>query len=286
MLPDLISAALRALGFVAILQAGGAVLFLAAFGAALPDTRPQILRFARIATGVAAVLLVLQYLMEPARMLGELSGMLDAQLHSIALHSRAALVLALRLLGLLLLALALRRQAAQMRRLGVPGAVLIALSFAAIGHSTESPQRGLLMPLVGLHLLVVEFWFGALLPLILLAGREQAASAAAVVERFSRLAAWLVPLILVAGLVLAARLLPDWSALSGPYATGLLLKLIAFVLLMGLAALNKWRLGPALAQGGAGARRAFTRSVVVELVLIVLVLMGTATLTTFWSPGA
>ncbi len=284
MLPDLISTALRALGFVAILQAGGAVLFLAAFGGPLERARPGIREVARAAVRVAAGLLILQYLLEPARMLGELSGVLDAQLQGIALHSRAAVVLALRLLGLLLLGLGLRNGAAAVRSLGLGGAVLIALSFAAIGHTAESAARVLLMPLLVLHLLVVEFWFGALLPLLLVVGREPAAIAAQVVSRYSRLATWLVPLILIAGTAIAAFLLPDAAALREPYGTGLLLKVLAFVLLMGLAALNKWRLVPALAQGGLVAARRFRRSVAIELALIVVVVMGTATLTNFWSP--
>jgi putative copper export protein len=142
------------------------------------------------------------------------------------------------------------------------------------------------MPLLGLHLLVVEFWFGALLPLLLVGEREPATVAARVVDQFSRWATWLVPLILVAGLVIAVRLLPGTSALRSTYGIGLVFKVLLFSLLMGLAALNKWRLGPALVHGGRVAQIGLRRSIATEFVLIVLVLMGTAILTTFWSPGS
>jgi putative copper export protein len=56
-----------------------------------------------------------------------------------------------------------------------------------------------------------------------------------------------------------------------------------FAVLMGLAALNKWRYGPACAAGEA---RAFRRTVIVEYVLVCLVLAVTATMTTFYSPEA
>lgn len=285
MLPDLLSTALRALAFVALLQAAGAVLFLATFGRAAHNARPHILRLARICVLLGAVLVVAQFLLEPARMTGELSGVLDADLLGFALHTRAAQVAGLRLFGLLLIGLSLRRSGAKVRSLGVVGAVLVAVSFAAIGHSTESPLRLLLMPLVALHLLVVAFWFGALLPLIAVGDREHGAIAAAVVARFSRAATWLVPLILIAGLIIGANLLPDPAALGTAYGIGLLLKLAAFALLMGLAGLNKWRLAPALEKGGRSAWLPLRRSITIEFVLIALVAMGTAVLTNFWSPG-
>ena len=286
MIPDILSAALRALGFVAVLLAGGAALFLALFGRDLNSARRGILRLMRSAASVAVILLSAQYLLEPARMAGSLSGVFDGDLHAIALHSRAALVVGLRLAGLSLLVWASRRNGAGTGSFGVAGAVLIALSFPAIGHSVEDPLRWWLMPLLGLHLLVVEFWFGALLPLILVGEREPAEVSARVVERFSRLATWLVPLILVAGLLIAVRLLPGLAALGQPYGIGMILKAVLFSLLLGLAALNKWRLGPALERGGHAAQRALRRSIEIEFVVIVLVLMGTATLTTFWSPGS
>lgn len=285
-MPDILSAALRALAFVALLQAGGAALFLALFGHGLGSARGGILRLTRVAAIAAAVLLFAQYLLEPARMAGSLAGVFDGELQRFALHGRAALVLALRLAGLSLLAWALRGNGATLRGLGVTGAVLIALSFPLLGHSAEDPARWWLMPLLGLHLLVVELWFGALLPLVLVGERESAVVAARVMERFSLLASWLVPTILVAGLLIAAKLLPAVEAWRSRYGLGLVLKVLVFSLLMGLAALNKWRLGPALARGGRSAQRALRRSIGTEFVLIVLVLMGTATLTTFWSPGS
>lgn len=284
MLPDVLSAALRALGFVAVLQAGGAALFLAVFAEQAEAARPQIQRLVRAAAVAAAALLVAQYLLEPARMSGELSGVFDAQLQAFALQSRAALVLAMRLAGLALVAWSLRSSGPGVRISAVSGAALIALSFPLTGHTPQHPARWLLMPLLSLHLLVVQYWFGSLLPLALIAGCAPAALCARVLEGFSRGATWLVPMVFVAGLVMAARLLPDLAALWSPYGIGLLLKVLLFALLMCLAALNKWRLGPALLLGGRQARLRLQRCIVAEFVLILLALMGTATLTLFWSP--
>jgi putative copper resistance protein D len=280
-LPDLLSAILRGLGFIAVLQAGGAVLFAALMGHGLGDSRRAVLILARRATLAGAALLVAHYLLEPARMAGSLSGITDAGLQMYVLHSRAPLVLAMRLGGLLLLWLALR-DGARIRGLGLAAAVLIAVSFAATGHTARSSLWWLLGPMLALHLLVVQFWFGSLLPLMWVTRREAGPAAARIVQRFSLVATWTVPLVLVAGVIIALVLLPDASALLRPYGLGLLLKVLAFAALMALAAANKWRLGPALEHGNAAGRLRFI--IGVEFALIAAVLMGTAALTTFWSP--
>ncbi len=71
-----------------------------------------------------------------------------------------------------------------------------------------------------------------------------------------------------------------WTA----YGVSLLAKVSGFAALMGLATLNKWRLGPAIAAGHAPALRNFQRSVVAEWSLIVAVLVVTATMTGLFSP--
>lgn len=64
----------------------------------------------------------------------------------------------------------------------------------------------------------------------------------------------------------------------------LLAKAAAFTALLGLAALNKWRLGPDLGTGTPEAAKRFRISVSIEYALIVAVLGITAVMTTFFSP--
>ena len=285
MLLDLLSTALRGLGFIAVLQAGGAVLFIALTDRRLTHARHAILKLARVAVLAGAALLLAHYLLEPARMAGAMSGILDAGLHSYLLHTRQALVVALRIGALLLLWLALRRDGAWIRGLGTIAALLIAMSFASTGHTARSPEWWWLAPLLALHVLIVQFWFGSLLPLLRVVRLETSTTSAAIVQRFSQLATWSVPLILLAGLIMAAGLLPDVAALGRPYGIGLLLKVLAFAALMALAAANKLRLGPRLSHDSAAATR-LRFNICMEYVLIAAVLMGTAALTTFWSPEA
>lgn len=284
MLPDILSVTLRAVSFIAVLQAAGVALFLAQSGVRLLASAQGIRRLGRWSAAVGLTALLLHYLLEAARLAGSFSGLVDLSLQSMVLSSTTPLVLGVRVLGLLAIATSLREEKQGAHGTGVFGAGLLAVSFALTGHTATHPVRWLLAPLLVLHVLVVAFWFGALWPLLLVARQETVARTASVVGAFSRAAGWVVPGLFLAGLALVLQLVPTWAALVTPYGLLLLGKAALFALLMGLAVLNKWRLGPALANGDSGALVAFERSVVAEFVLICLVLSMTAVMTTFHSP--
>jgi putative copper resistance protein D len=111
---------------------------------------------------------------------------------------------------------------------------------------------------------------------------------AQVVNDFSAIATWLVPVIFIAGLAMTALLVPSLRVFSQPYGLLLLSKMAGFAVLIILAALNKWRLGPAIARSPDGSLQrsgaSFQRSVLAEYVLIFSVLATTAVMTTFFSP--
>jgi putative copper resistance protein D len=310
MLPDILSVVLRALGFVLQLQAAGAVFFTAAFGPALTISLAGIRKLARLSAIAALVAIAGHYVLEAARMSGEMSGMFDTSLQSMAWTSSLGGAFTVRVLGLLLIVAAMRAVPARvtasrffassvaspvtgvLKRLsargftlvGVSGAVLVAASFTLSGHTSTSGRRALLAPLLLAHLLIVAFWFGALWPLCLLTLRESWERVARVVAVFSAAAFWLVPLILIAGVAMAVLLLPNVAALRQPYGELLLTKAGLFAVLLGCGAINKWRLGPALARGELLAGRRFRRVVIAEYVLMVIVLSVTAVMTTFFSP--
>lgn len=284
MTPDLLSAFLRGLSFVALAQAAGGMIFLLMFGAVLGPSRHRIERTARVSALAALVLLPAQFALEAARMAGNLAGVLDPVLQAFALSTSLAPVLAARMIGVVLLLLALKGSRTATRLAGATAVLLLTGSFALTGHTAADAQRWLLAPLLVLHVIFVSFWFGALRPLMHVTACEPASVSAQVVARFSRIAGWMVPGILLAGLVLAALLLPDIQALGTPYGLTLVAKVGIFAALMGLAAFNRWRLGPALVSGSPRARRNFRLTVAAEWSLIAFVLMGTAMLTTFWSP--
>lgn len=309
-MPDILSVVLRALSFVLQLQAAGAVFFAAAFGPALTVSMNGVRSLARVAATAALFVVAGHYVLEAARMAGDLSGMLDSALQDMVWTSTAGGAFAVRELGLLLIIAGMQNTSARLtaerffksstgmsaavwvKRLssrgftvvGVTGAVLVAASFALTGHIAANPRRWVLAPLLLTHLLIVAFWFGALWPLCVATLREPPERAARVVALFSAAAFWLVPLILLAGVAMAALLLPDGTALARPYGEIVIAKGALFAVLMGLAGLNKWRLAPALGRGDLLAGRSLRRVVISEYVIIVLVLAITAVMTTFFSP--
>jgi putative copper export protein len=283
---DVISVGLRALSFILLFQAAGVALFIALFGRRLASSRDAVRRLGQAAALAAIVSVAAHYALEAARMAGELSGMWDPALQTMVWHSPSRAALICRLAGLLLIALGLQVASPRSMIAAVGGAVLATGAFALTGHTSVNVHRGTLATLLMFHLLVVAFWFGALWPLYLASLRETPARASDIIERFTALATWLVPAILLAGIVMALLLLPDVSALGRPYGELLIAKIVGFTVLMGLAAANKWRLGPALIIAPLQSGRWFRRSVAAEYVLIAAVLTITAAMTSLFSPEA
>jgi putative copper export protein len=283
---DELSVTVRALSFVLLFQAAGIAIFLALYGEKLTNSRTAVRRLGQMSALAALVFVAAHYALEAARMAGDFSGLWDTSLHGMVWHSSARAALIMRLVGLGLVAVGLRGDGSPKSMLALLGAVLACLAFALTGHTSVSAHRPALAALLMIHLFVVAFWFGALVPLYLASARESPARAWELTERFTRLATWAVPVILLAGAAMAFLLLPSVAALREPYGQLLIAKVVGFTLLMGLAAANKWRLGPALAQGTMDGGRRFRRAVGAEYVLIVAVLTITAVMTSFFSPEA
>lgn len=281
MLPDALSVLLRAASFVALLQAAGIALFVALFSSHLTSAGAEIRRLGVGSAAVALPLLAAQLVLEAARMAGEFDGVLDWSLQRMVLGSAAAAVFGARVLGTILLAGGLSGSGRPAQVMAYGGSLLVAASFALTGHTAVHPSRWLLAPALVTHLLIAQLWLGALAALYLATLREQPERAARVIEAFSRVAVWVVPLLAVAGIVMILALVPRLAVFAQPYGWLLLVKMTGFAVLMGLASANRWRLGPAVARG---ATRAFKRSLAAEYVLIVGVLAATATMTSLYSP--
>jgi putative copper export protein len=282
---DFVVVALRALSFVAVLQAAGGTLFLCLFADEIGGTR-QCISTLSGRTAVAGLVLTLAYqLLLPAQLTGTLAGALDRELQAALWAADPGTSTAVRTMGLVLLLPAWRKWTPLSSAAALAGGTLIAVSFSLIGHTAHDSRRWLLAVLLISHVIAVAFWFGALLPLHAVNQRESAAVAARTIERFSQLATRLVPWIFVAGVGISVALLPTLASVATPYGALLLTKIGGFAILMALASLNKWRLGPLIGTGDADARRAFRRSVLAEWLLIAGVLSVTATMTALFSPG-
>ncbi len=283
-LPDIVTLSLRTVSFVADLQAAGVAMFLVLFGNSLSKSRNAIRALGKSAAAAGLFFTLAQYLFEPARMMGAMSGLFDGSLHAMLLSTDVATSVAIRIFGLILVLLGLLAANRTGEMVSLIGASLVAFSFALIGHTAAHDLRWALVVLLVSHLIIVTLWFGALLPLIIASMRESTDTTSAIIDAFSFLAAWAVPIIFVAGLGMSIVLLEELNNLWTPYGISLLLKVAGFTVLMGLAALNKWRLGPAIASGHTGSLTAFRRSVAAEWFLIAGVLAVTAVMTGLFSP--
>ena len=269
-----------------MLLAAGLAVFLAAFGSYPANSGAQMRRTALKVALLAVPLLLGHYAMEAARIADDWSGMVDSSLQRLVMNSPSIETLALRLIGLTTIAFAVT--GTEVRNRVVPltalGTLLIAGSFVLVGHTVTHALRPALAPLLIAHVTIVAFWLGALLPLHLACAAQSPAQAGQLVRTFSRAAAWIVPLIAVAGAGLALALVRDLGTFSEPYGKLLLAKAAGFCLLMCLAAFNRWRLGPALLAGEAAAARLLRRSLVAECLLIVAVIAVTSVMTSWFSP--
>lgn len=182
-------------------------------------------------------------------------------------------LISLAALGLGLLSLVGPRAGA--RPLALAGLVGVGAALAASGHASAAEPQWLTRPMVFLHGTGIAFWAGALLPLGL-ALNSQSADAGVFLRRFSRAILPVVAVLAVAGIVLAIIQVQTPPALvNTAYGRLLLIKLALLVFLFTLAAVNRWRL-TALAEAGATeVRRRLSRSISVEM-LIVLLIFGVA----------
>lgn len=281
---DVLSTLIRAGSFIAMFQAGGVPIFLALFGHRLVCAGQPIRRAGFAAAIVGLMLVAVHYLLEAARMAGAMAGVFDRDLQQLVFDTPMRMAATWRLLGLAVIAISLRREGRLATLAGLSGACCIVLGFLVVGHTADHGRLTVMSVPLGLHLLVVSFWFGSLAPLYFVSRLEQPPRTAGLVASYSRIAGVVVPALFLMGVVLSVMLLKGWAAFGEPYGRMLAAKIAGFTLLMVLASLNKWRFGPALAQSPA-ANVAFQRTVVVEFLLIGAVLAITAVMTTFFSPS-
>lgn len=284
MTADTVAIFLRAAAFVATMQAAGAAMYLSLFGAMLAKSASAVRTIGAGSTLIAVIFTCAHHLIQPARMTGAFAGIFDGTLQAIYLTTDAATANAVRIFGLVTMALGLAMPGRPAAAFSLIGATLVVVSFGLMGHTAAHDQRWILLTLLIIHLLVVAFWFGALAPLYIASVRETLDTSASIIAEFSAIAVWLVPMILFAGVAMSALLLEEFSNLQTPYGRLLLVKIAGFVLLMGLATLNKWRLGPAISAGEVGALITLRRSVAAEWCLIAVVLAITAAMTSMFSP--
>ena len=271
----------KAIGYGASLLAMGGVLFSAVFS---QRAEASALRLARqLAVGAALVglaVLAVRFGIRAARISGMgIEGATDAMMLGFVWESPLGTAAIWRGLGeVAILALLIPRVG---QWIAMAGTVAVAISFAQVGHALGEPKAALAVLLV-LHLLAAAFWVGALIPL-----RRAALSSdgSDLLHHFGNLAVFGVAVLILAGTSLAWLLSGSFTALFGTaYGLGLLLKVALVAVLLGFAAANKVRLVPDLRAETPGAAHGLRRSILTEMLAVVLILLATAIITSVTTP--
>ena len=155
----------------------------------------------------------------------------------------------------------------------------VGLSLASSGHAATAAPQWLTAPAVFLHGMGVAVWVGALVPLAAMAFRP-AQPLLPALNRFSYAAMFVVAVLVLSGLALATVQLERPGALiDSKYGIILSIKLALVVVLLGLAALNRFRLTPALARNSQDRpqetpqdTRPLVRSILAECMIVAAIL--------------
>jgi putative copper resistance protein D len=170
-------------------------------------------------------------------------------------------------------------------------AAALLASLALTGHAAahKGPTGDVHRVVQAIHLLAGGAWLGGLLPLArVLATARRTGSAAAIgwagtiVNRFSRVGYWAVGLVLLSGIVNSVFLMGGFAAFPAtPYGRVLAAKIALVLLMVALAAVNRFRIAPRFAAGGDGGPvGSLWRNVMAELALGLAVLALAALLGT------
>ena len=283
---DAAAIALKTLTYAATLGAAGAVFFLRYEGMLIRSA--DRLRIRRLVLGLALLSVLAgaaQVVVSAGSMSGAAAGMWDGSLLRMVWQAGAGRANTARAIGLLPAVF-----------VGLPdrpswpallGAALAATSFAWMGHARALSPDAVPILLLGVHLLGVAFWLGALLPLLIVARDGDLPRIAAAAARFGAAAVIVVGVLVAAGTALLWLLLGGVAALWGStYGRFVMVKLMFVACLLCLAALNKLRLTPRLRGGDGRAVRSLRTSIRLELLAGMLILTVTAAFTTLAGPPA
>ena len=248
----------------------------------LRETAPQtisLLRWFGPTCAVFAILLNSALIpLQASYLMGEWSAIQDPMMLQFAWESPLGDSLLLRGFGLLLILAAIRPKKLSLG-ISTLGCGLVAFSFAFQGHTLSEP-RWLLVALITVHLLGLIFWIGGFFPLAWLAKRQDNSTGLAA-RQFGKISIWNVPLLAIVGVFLLLLLSEgDWEIIWTAYGQLFALKFLGFMCLLGLAAMNKLFLTPALLRSEERAFVLLRLSLVLEMTVVAAILLLTASLTT------
>lgn len=167
----------------------------------------------------------------------------------------------------------------------ITGGAMALTGLALTGHAGTAAPRWLMTPAVALHLLPAAFWVAATMPLAWITKSSPTDECTLVLNRFSSRAAIALAVLVVSGVCVTIVQVQSFSGLfSTDYGVILTLKFGLVVLLLSLAAINKYRFTPRIEKSEPGSILQLRRLIYLEVVLMVGILILTTLLTTVAPP--
>lgn len=276
---DLVAAA-RAIHFASLMTIFGGsayTLLLRRAGLREPPARSARFLFA-IAATLAFTSAVVWFCLIAGQMSGDWRASIDpATLRLMASVTRFGEIFVGRIIGLAALWVMCFSRSPYQPAISILGGVLLA-SLAPISHAAAAAGGDI--ALMGaandaVHLLTAGFWLGGLIVLILVIplARQDPQGFVGPLRLFSVWGTYVVALLIASGLVNAISILPlSMMSFDDDYFRLLTVKVGFAMAMVGLAALNRWRLAPALRANGSQASRRLAASIAIEIAFGIIVI--------------
>ena len=229
---------------------------------------------------IGFIIAPLLLLMTAGNIGGDLQSAFDPLMINLALSSKAGQSTLVLSFGFLLLLLWISPFQNQRPIPGILGFALILSSFSLYGHSTINGLSSQL--LIVLHLGAISFWVGSFLPLrYSTQGKIEEENLFQIAHQFGVYAVYYIGVLLITGLMLGTILVGGIDQLlSSDYGKAFLLKIAFVTTLLGIGAINKFRLVPQLKNNNFPYVIKLRKSINVEISILFIILVISSLLTT------
>jgi putative copper export protein len=276
-LAPLVKVLLYVLSFLAV----GTGLFILHFRSFLSQpTLAYCCKLVRKSSLIGSIIAPLLLLMTAGNIGGDLQSAFDPLMINIALSSKAGQSVLVLFFGFLFVLLWISLFQNQRPIPGILGFALILSSFSLYGHSTINGFGTQL--LIVLHLGAISFWVGSFLPLrYSTQGKIEEENLFQIAHRFGVYAVYYIGVLLITGLMLGTILVGGIEQLvTSDYGKAFLFKLCFVTILLGIGALNKFRLVPQLKNNNLSHAIKLRKSINVEISILFIILVISSLLTT------
>ena len=276
-LAPLVKVLLYVLSFLAV----GTGLFILHFRSFLSQpTLAYCCKLVRKSSLIGSIIAPLLLLMTAGNIGGDLQSAFDPLMINIALSSKAGQSVLVLFFGFLFVLLWISLFQNQRPIPGILGFALILSSFSLYGHSTINGFGSQL--LIVLHLGAVSFWVGSFLPLrYSTQGKIEEENLFQIAHQFGVYAVYYIGVLLITGLTLGTILVGGIEQLvTSDYGKAFLFKLFFVTILLGIGALNKFRLVPQLKNNNLSHAIKLRKSINVEISILFIILVISSLLTT------